>query len=53
MLDHANVKWMVAIRTITGLPRSDFYHGTQISEKFYTIGVEEALGGKVDLFVTN
>lgn len=53
LLDHANVKWMVAIRRITGLPRSDFYHGTQISEKFYTIGVEEALGGKVDLFVTN
>jgi hypothetical protein len=44
---------MVAIRRITGLPRSDFYHGTQISEKFYAIGVEEALDGKVDLFVTN
>lgn len=53
LLDHANVKWMVAMGRITGLPRSYFYHDTQISEKFYAIGVEEALDGKVDLCVTN
>jgi hypothetical protein len=44
---------MVAMGRITGLPRSYFYHDTQISEKFYAIGVEEALDGKVDLCVTN
>jgi hypothetical protein len=43
----------VATRRITGLPRIDSYHGKSISEKYYSVGVEDVMDGKVPLFVTN
>ncbi len=53
LLDGANVKWIVATRKIIGLLGADFYYGKPIFEKYYLVGVEEALDGKVLLFVKN
>jgi hypothetical protein len=38
---------MVATKRITILPRIDSYHGKPISKKYYSIGVEDAMDGKV------
>jgi hypothetical protein len=43
----------MAIRRIIGLPSFDYYHGVTIDEFFYSIGVEEGLDGKVELFDNN
>jgi hypothetical protein len=43
----------VATGRITGLPGIDSYHGKPISEKYYSVGVEDVMDGKVPLFVTN
>jgi hypothetical protein len=53
LLDGANVKQIIAIGRIIGLPGVDYYHGKPIFDKYYSIGVEEALDGKVPLFVKN
>jgi hypothetical protein len=53
LLDGANVNWIMAIGRITWLPRIDSYHGKPISEKYYLVGVEDVMDGKVPLFVTN
>jgi hypothetical protein len=51
LLDGANVKQTIAIGRITWLLGVESYHGKPIFEKYYSIGVEEALDGKVPLFV--
>jgi hypothetical protein len=38
---------------IIGLPGIDSYHGKLIFKKYYSIGVEDVMDGKVPLFVTN
>jgi len=43
----------MATRRITRLPWIDSYHGKPISEKYYLVGVEDVMDGKVPLFVTN
>jgi hypothetical protein len=43
----------VATRRIIGLPRIDSYHDKPILEKYYLVGVEDVMDGKVPLFVTN
>jgi hypothetical protein len=43
----------VATRRITGLPGIGSYHGKPIFEKYYLVGVEDVMDGKVPLFVTN
>jgi hypothetical protein len=53
LLDGANVKRVVATRRIIGLPRVDSYHDKPIFEKYYLVGVEEALDGKVPFFCEN
>jgi hypothetical protein len=52
-LDGVNVNQIVAIGKIIGLPGIDSYHGKPISEKYYSIRVEDVMDGKVSLFVTN
>jgi hypothetical protein len=53
LLDGANVKRTVAIGRITRLPGANSYHEKPIFEKYYSVGVGEALDGKVPLFVKN
>ncbi len=53
LLDGANVNRIVAIGRIIGLLGIDSYHGKRISEKYYSIGVEDVKDGKVPLFMTN
>ncbi len=53
LLDGANVNQIMATRRIIGLLRIDSYHGKSISEKYYSVGVEDVMDGKVPLFVTN
>jgi hypothetical protein len=43
----------MATKRIIRLPGIDSYHGKPISEKYYSIGVEDVMDGKVPLFVTN
>jgi hypothetical protein len=43
----------MATGRITGLPWIDSYRGKSISEKYYSVGVEDVMDGKVPLFVTN
>jgi hypothetical protein len=43
----------VAIARIIGLLGIDSYHGKLIFEKYYLVGVEDVMDGKVPLFVTN
>jgi hypothetical protein len=53
LLDGANVNWIMAIGKIIRFPRIDSYHDKPISEKYYLVGVENVMDGKVPLFVTN
>ncbi len=53
MSDGANVNRIVATRRITRLLGIDSYHGKPISKKYYLVGVEDVMDGKVPLFVTN
>jgi hypothetical protein len=43
----------VATGRITKLLGIDYYHGKPISEKYFSIGVEDVMDGKVPLFLTN
>jgi hypothetical protein len=43
----------MATRRITRLLGIDSYHAKPIYEKYYSIGVEDVMDGKVPLFVTN
>jgi hypothetical protein len=43
----------VATGRIIGLPGINSYHGKPISKKYYSVGVEDVMDGKVPLFVTN
>jgi hypothetical protein len=43
----------MATGRITWLLGIDSYHGKPISEKYYLVGVEDVMDGKVPLFVTN
>jgi hypothetical protein len=43
----------MAIGRITRLLGIDSYHGKPISKKYYSVGVENVMDGKVPLFVTN
>jgi hypothetical protein len=51
LLDGANVKHTITIGRITWFLGVDSYHGKLIFEKYYLVGVEEALDDKVPLFV--
>jgi hypothetical protein len=51
LLDGANVNQIVA--RIVRLLGIDSYHGKPISKKYYSVGVEDVIDGKVPLFVTN
>jgi hypothetical protein len=53
LLDGANVNRTMATGRIIRLPRIDYYHGKPISEKYFLVGVEDVMDGKVPLFVTN
>ncbi len=53
MLDGANVNQTVATGRIIGLLGINSYHIKPISEKYYSVGVEDVMDGKVPLFVTN
>ncbi len=52
-MDGANVNQTMATGRITRLLGIDSYHGKPISEKYYLVGVEDVMAGKVPLFVTN
>jgi hypothetical protein len=43
----------MTIGRITRLPGIDNYHGKLIFEKYFSIGVEDVMDGKVPLFMTN
>jgi hypothetical protein len=53
LLDGANVNQIGATIRIIRFPRIDSYHGKLIFEKYYSVGVEDVMDGKVPLFVTN